>query len=109
MDVQLLLITDPYGNTTGGLARGFTGYNMFSADLSLDGDKFLDLPGALFQIGFAVNFGTQLSQDVVGNTFPIQSSDVAPPGPRLTNLSYTQSLFEDSLSNSQVMAAMPRP
>lgn len=43
MDVQLLLITDPYGNTTGGLARGFTGYNMFSADLSLDGDKFLDL------------------------------------------------------------------
>lgn len=98
MDVQLLLITDPYGNTTGGLARGFTGYNMFSADLSLDGDKFLDLPGALFQIGFAVNFGTQLSQDVVGNTFPIQSSDVAPPGPRLTNLSYTQSLFEDSLS-----------
>ncbi len=49
-------------------------------------------------MGFSTNFGSQLSQDVVGNTFPIQSSDVAPPGPRLTTLSYTQSLFQDSLN-----------
>lgn len=98
IDPQLLLITDPYGNVSGGRKTGFTGYNMLSADVSLDGEKLLSLPGAEFQVGFAVNFGTQLSQDVVGNTFPIQSSDVAPPGPRLTTLSYTQSLLDDRLS-----------
>jgi len=98
IDAKFLLITDPYGNATGGLAKGFTDYSMFSADLSLDTDKLLGLPGGQFQVGFAVNFGTQLSPVVVGNTFPIQSSDVAPPGPRLTSLSYTQSLLDDRLS-----------
>lgn len=98
IDVKLLLITDPYGNASGGLAKGFTDYSMVSADLSLDSDKLLGWPGGQLQVGFAVNFGTQLSQDVVGNTFPIQSSDVAPPGPRLTNLSYSQSLLRDKLN-----------
>lgn len=95
---EFLLITDPYGNPFGGLARGFTDYSMFCADLKLNTEKLFDLPGGEFHIGFAVNFGTQLSQRYVGNVFPIQSSDVAPPGPRLTNLSYTQSLFDDKLS-----------
>jgi len=95
---KFLLVTDPYGNPFGGLAQGFTDYSMFCADLKLDTEKLLDLPGGEFHIGFAVNFGTQLSQRFVGNVFPIQSSDVAPPGPRLTNLSYTQSLFDDKLS-----------
>ncbi len=95
---EFLLITDPYGNPYGGLGQGFTVYNMFCADLKLDTEKLVNLPGGEFHIGFAVNFGTQLSQRFVGNVFPIQSSDVAPPGPRLTNLSYTQSLFDDKLS-----------
>jgi porin len=95
---EFLLITDPYGNPYGGLGQGFTVYNMFCADLKLNTEKLLNLPGGEFHIGFAVNFGTQLSQRYVGNVFPIQSSDVAPPGPRLTNLSYTQSLFDDKLS-----------
>jgi porin len=95
---KLLLISDPYGNTRGGLERGFTTYSMVSADLKVDTGRALSLPGGEFQVGFSVNFGSQLSQQVVGNTFPIQSSDVAPPGPRLTTLSYTQSLLDDSLS-----------
>ncbi|MCS5699430.1 carbohydrate porin [Cyanobium sp. FGCU-52] len=98
VQVKLLLISDPYGNPMGGRERGFTGYNMFSADLKVDTGKALGLEGGEFHVGFAANFGTQLSQDVVGNTFPIQSSDVAPPGPRLTTLSYSQSLFEDTLN-----------
>lgn len=98
IEPQLLLITDPYGNVSGGRDTGFTGYSMVSADLTLDGERLMGLRGGEFQVGFAVNFGTQLSQDVVGNTFPIQSSDVAPPGPRLTTLSYTQSLLEEQLS-----------
>jgi porin len=95
---EFLLIADPYGNPYGGFAQGFTTYSMFCADLKLDTEKLLNLPGGEFHIGFAVNFGSQLSQDTVGNVFPIQSSDVAPPGPRLTNLSYTQSLFDGKLS-----------
>jgi porin len=95
---KFLLVTDPYGNPYGGLAQNFTDYSMFCADLKLNTEKLLNLPGGEFHIGFAVNFGTQLSQRYVGNVFPIQSSDVAPPGPRLTDLSYTQSLLNDKLS-----------
>ena len=98
VQVKLLLISDPYGNPMGGKARAFTGYNMFSADLKVDTGKALGIQGGEFHVGFSTNFGTQLSQDVVGNTFPIQSSDVAPPGPRLTTLSYSQTLFQDSLN-----------
>ena len=95
---MLLLITDPYGNPSGGLEQGFTTYSMLSADLKVDTAKAIGLKGGEFQVGFSLNFGSQLSQNVVGNTFPIQSSDVAPPGPRLTTLSYTQALFDDQLS-----------
>lgn len=95
---KFLLLSSEYGNPYGGTEQGFTSYNMFCADLKLDTDKLVNLPGGEFHLGFAVNFGTQLSQDVVGNVFPIQSADVAPPGPRLTDLSYTQSLFDGKLS-----------
>ncbi len=98
IQAKVLLITDPYGNPSGGLARGFSTYSMVSADLKVDTGKTLGLKGGEFHVGFAVNFGSQLSQDVVGNTFPIQSSDVAPPGPRLTTLSYSQSLFDNQLN-----------
>jgi porin len=98
LDVQLLLISDPYGNSRGGLDQGFTTYNMVSADLSVDAEKLLAWNGGRFQVGFAANFGSQLTQNVVGNTFPIQSSDVAPPGPRLTTVSYTQTLMNDRLN-----------
>jgi porin len=97
IDLRLLLISDPYGNSRGGLETGFTGYSMLSGDLLLDTEPSLGIAGEI-QLGFSVNFGTQLSQDVVGNTFPIQSSDVAPPGGRLTTVSYTQSLLQDRLS-----------
>lgn len=95
---EFLLITDSYGNPFGGLAQGFTDYSLFCADLLLETGKLLGLPGGEFHIGFAVNFGTQLSENFIGNTFPVQTSDIAPPGPRLTFLSYTQSLFDDKLS-----------
>ena len=95
---QFLFIADPYGNPYGGRSQSFTTYGMFCADLKVDTEKLLNFPGGEFHVGFAVNFGNQLSQNVVGNVFPIQSSDVAPPGPRLTDLSYTQSLFDNKLS-----------
>jgi len=98
IEAKLLLITDPYGNPSGGERQGFSTYSMLSGDVYIDTNKALQWPGGTFHVGFSVNFGTQLSQDIVGNTFPIQSSDVAPPGPRLTTLSYTQTLFDETLS-----------
>jgi porin len=94
----LLLITDPYGNPVGGREQGFTTYNLLCADLGVDAGRAAGLRGGRFDIGFSWNFGNQLSQDVVGNVFPIQSADVAPPGTRLTNLSWTQDLLDGALS-----------
>jgi len=98
LDLKLLLITDPYGNPVGGRSQAFTVYSMLCGDLAVDTGKLLELPGGRFDVGFAINFGSQLSQDHVGNVFPIQSSDVATPGTRLTNLSWTQSLLDDAVS-----------
>jgi len=47
---------------------------------------------------YSLNVDSRRSEDVVGNTFPIQSSHGSVPGPRLTNLSYSQSLFDDQLN-----------
>jgi porin len=98
IDPQFLLITDPYGNPTGGKEQGFATYSMFCADLGIHTERAFDHPGGKFDVGFAVNFGTELSQDYVGNLFPIQASDVATQGFRLTNLSYTQAFIENRLS-----------
>ena len=95
---KFLLISDAYGNPYGGKEQGFTSYSMFYADLKLDTEKLVNLPGGEFHIAFTVNFGNQLSEGVVGNVFPIQSSDVVPPGPHLTDPNYTQSLFDDKVS-----------
>lgn len=98
IQVQVLLITDPFGNVIGGKTRGFTDYSLVCADLTADTEKLLGWGGGEFHIGFAANAGNSLSADDVGNTFPIQLADVAPVGPRLTYLSYTQTLFDKKLS-----------
>jgi porin len=95
---QALLITDPFVNTTGGKRQGFSEYDLLALDLLLDTNKLLGWRGGEFHIGFANNSGTSLSQQYVGNTFPVQLADVADPNPRLTYLSYTQSLFDEKLS-----------
>jgi porin len=94
----VLFITDPFVNASGGHRRGFSEYDLLALDLLLDTDKLFGWPGGDFHIGFANSSGTSLSQKYVGNTFPIQLADVASPNPRLTYLSYTQSLFDDKLS-----------
>jgi len=94
----LLLITDPYGNPTGGLKQGFDTYSLLCADLGIDTTRAAGWRGGRVDVGWSWNFGNQLSQDVVGNVFPIQSADVAPPGTRLTNLSFTQDLLDGAVS-----------
>jgi porin len=95
---QVLFITDPFVNASGGLRRGFSEYDLLALDLLLDTDELLGWPGGEFHIGFANNSGTSLSQKYVGNNFPIQLADVADANPRLTYLSYSQSLFDNKLS-----------
>jgi porin len=94
----VLFITDPFVNASGGRRRGFSEYDLLVLDLLLDTDKLVGLPGGDFHIGFANNSGTSLSQKYVGNSFPVQLADVASANPRLTYLSYTQSLSDDKLS-----------
>ena len=94
----ILFITDPFGNTTGGQRRGFSEYDLLGVDLLLDTDKLFGWAGGEFRIGFANNSGTSLSRKYVGNNFPIQLADVADANPRLTYLSYTQSLLGDTLN-----------
>jgi porin len=56
------------------------------------------LSGGEFHIGGAVNFGTSISANYIGNSFPVQLADVAATQPRLTYLSYTQLLDEGKVS-----------
>jgi porin len=98
INLTALFITDPFANVLGGQRRGFADYNLFGADLVINTDKLFGWCGAQFHVGFAANFGTSLSKDYVGNSFPIQLADVADAFVRLTYLSYTQTLFEDRLS-----------
>src|SRR5262249_31244416 len=94
----ILFITDPFVNAVGGRRPGFSEHDLLALDLILETDKFLGCPGGEFRIGFANNSGTSLSQKYVGNNFPVQLANVADANPRLTYLSYTQSLFDDKLS-----------
>jgi porin len=96
--VALLYITDPFGDVTGGQQRGASDYSLVGFGIVLGTEPLLGWHGGSFHVGFALNFGTSLSQRYVGNGFPAQLADVADPHPRLTYLSYTQSVFEDKLS-----------
>jgi porin len=95
---DMLLITDPFGNVSGGLRRGASVYNLAGFGVVMRTDRLLGWRGGQFHVGFAVNFGTSLSKNYVGNSFPVQLADVADAHPRLTYLSYTQSLFENRVS-----------
>jgi hypothetical protein len=77
----VLFITVPFVNASGGLRRGFSEYDLLALDLLLDTEKLLGWHGGEFRVGFANNSGTSLSQNYVGNTFPVQLADVADPNP----------------------------
>jgi porin len=94
----VLFITDPFVNAFGGRRQGFSEYDLLAVDLLVDTNKLLGWTGGDFHVGFANNSGTSLSQEYVGNNFPVQLADVASPNPRLTYLSYTQSLCDDEVS-----------
>jgi porin len=95
---SVLFIVDPFANTIGGLRRGIANYDLLCVDILMETNDLLALAGGQFHVGFAVNFGTSLSRQYVGNTFPVQLADVAGAQPKLTYLSYTQALFENKVT-----------
>lgn len=96
--VAALVIADPFADVRGGIRRGAADYNLAAFGIIFHTDRLLGWPGGQFHVGFAENLGTSLSKEYVGNSFPTQLADVADTHPRLTYLSYTQSLWEDRLS-----------
>src|SRR5215510_10459705 len=94
----LLSIIDPFGNVAGGKLNGASDYNLAAFGVLLDTDRLLGWHGGTIHVGYAVNFGTSLSKNYVGNSFPVQLADVADTHPRLTYLSYTQEMFDGKVS-----------
>lgn len=94
----LIFITDPFGNIHGGEREGASAYSLVGLDLRLDTAPALGWKGGQFLIGGAVNFGTSLSRNYIGNSYPVQLADVAGAQPRLTYVSYTQTLLDDKVS-----------
>ena len=98
VEPSLFIITDPFGNVTGGQRTGFTDYSLAGLDVRFDTARIFGWHGGQIRVGAAVNFGTSLSSSYVGNNFPIQLADVATFHPRLTYLSYMQSLKEGKVN-----------
>src|SRR6516164_520177 len=94
----LLSIIDPFGNVTGGKLRGASDYNLIGFGALLDTDRLWGWHGGTIHVGYAVNFGTSLSKNYVGNAFPVQLADVADTHPRVTYLSLTQDMLEGRVS-----------
>jgi porin len=94
----LILISDPFGNLHGGERTGAAAYNLVGLDFRIDTGRLIGWKGGQFDIGGAVNFGTSLSRSYIGNSFQVQLADCAGTQPRLTYLSYTQTLQEDRMS-----------
>jgi len=92
-----IVVTDPFGNPTGGERRGFTDYTLIGLDIRLDTEMMGGWRGGQFTIGAAINFGNDLTTEYVGNTYPIQLASVATSQPRLTYLSYRQTFAEGKL------------
>jgi porin len=98
IELDLLVIADPFENVTGGKRRGFADYNLVASDLHVKSDPLLGFSGGELHVGFAADLGTSLSRNFIGNNFPVQLADVADENIRLTYLSLTQSFLDDIVS-----------
>jgi porin len=93
-----VIVTDPFGNPTGGERRGFTDYTLIGLDVRLDTEMMGGWRGGQFTIGGAISFGNNLTNQYVGNTYLVQLASVTTSQPRLTYLSYMQTFAEGKLN-----------
>jgi len=66
VEPSLFIITDPFGNVTGGQRTGFTDYSLAGLDVRFDTARIFGWHGGQIRVGAAVNFGTSLSSSYVG-------------------------------------------
>lgn len=98
IEPSAFLITDPFANIHGGQQVGASDYNLAAVNIHFKTDPLIGIRGGDFFVGGAVNFGNSLTDEYVGNSYPIQLADVAGNQPRLTYLGYEQRLDRDKVN-----------
>jgi porin len=85
-------------NPIGGLKQGAdnSGVVVFGADM--DANKLIGIPGGLFHVTFAQFYGHELSTDNIGSRTKVQSYYYPYKQFELTELTYEQSFFGDTLN-----------
>jgi len=92
----LTFVSDALGNPIGGMRKGFRGANNLGLDLRFDLEKLFGLEGGSFELSFSERFGSNLSQEDIGNVFTVQQV-YGGQTYRLVDMAYQQRLLDDRL------------
>src|SRR5229473_6543450 len=92
----LTFVSDALGNPIGGMRKGFRGANNLGLDLRFDLEKLFGLEGGSFELSFSERFGSNLSQEDIGNVFTVQQV-YGGQTYRLVDVAYQQRLLDDRL------------
>src|SRR6266852_2974754 len=92
----LTFVSDALGNPIGGMRKGFRGANNLGLDLRFDLEKLFGLEGGSFELSFSERFGSNLSQEDIGNAFTVQQV-YGGQTYRLVDMAYQQRLLDDRL------------
>jgi porin len=84
------------GNPSGGQRQGFTYAGTLEALFAWDLHKLLRIPGLSFNVGASYSSGRNLSENYVGNVFPVQSAFTGSGNVNL-QVMYLQQLFFDGV------------
>jgi porin len=98
-------VVEAMGNPVGGRRQGLTAVTSTGIDLAFDLERLASLPGLTFYLSGAWRTGKSLSQDYIGNAFPVQE-EWGNETIRLYQLALEQSLWDDRLN---VMAGRIAP
>jgi carbohydrate-selective porin OprB len=92
----LTLLTDTFGNPTGGQRQGFRAGSNLGLDLNFDLEKLDGPKGGSLQLSVSERFGSNLSATDIGNVFSVQAVFGADTF-RLVNVAYQQKLLDDRI------------
>jgi porin len=90
-------VVEAMGNPVGGRRRGLTAVTSTGIDLAFDLQRLAGLRGTTFHLSGAWRTGKSLSQDYIGNVFPVQE-EWGNETIRLYMLALEQSLWDDRLN-----------
>lgn len=90
-------VVEAMGNPVGGRRQGLTAVTSTGIDLTFDLERLAKLRGLTFHLSGAWRTGTSLSQEYIGNVFPVQE-EWGNETIRLYSLALEQSLWDDRLN-----------